>query len=33
LSIALADLIVRRHGGTLLERWVGTEWAGYECRV
>jgi signal transduction histidine kinase len=33
LSIALADLIVRRHGGTLLERWAGTEWAGYECRL
>ena len=33
LSVALADLIVRRHGGTLLERWAGKEWAGYECRL
>jgi hypothetical protein len=33
LSIALADLIVTRHGATLLECWAGTEWAGYECRL
>ena len=33
LSVALADLIIKRHGGTLLERWAGTEWAGYECRL
>jgi signal transduction histidine kinase len=33
LSIFLADLIVMRHGGTLLERWAGTDWAGYECRL
>jgi signal transduction histidine kinase len=33
LSIALADLIVKRHGGALVERWVGEVWAGYEVRL
>ncbi len=31
LSLALADLIVQRPGGRLLERWAGEEWAGYVC--
>jgi signal transduction histidine kinase len=31
LSLALTDLIVHRHGGRLVERWVGDAWAGYVC--
>jgi signal transduction histidine kinase len=31
LSLALADLIVQRHGGRLVERWSGEVWAGYHC--
>ena len=33
LSIAMADLIVKRHGGLLVERWASEVWAGYEVRV
>ena len=33
LSIAMADLIVTRHGGLLVERWAGEVWAGYEARL
>ena len=33
LSIAMADVIITRHGGRLAERWVGDVWAGYVCRL
>ena len=31
LSLALADLIVQRHGGRLMECRSGDTWAGYSC--
>jgi signal transduction histidine kinase len=33
LAIALAVLLVQRHGGHLAERWLGEVWAGYVCWV
>lgn len=31
LSIALADLVVHRHGGRLAEAWSDSGWVGYDC--
>jgi signal transduction histidine kinase len=33
LSVPLAELVIRLHGGRLTERWVGASWAGYQIRL
>jgi signal transduction histidine kinase len=33
LSLVLAQLIVQRHGGQLVECWRGGGWAGYRCSL
>lgn len=33
LTLALAELTVRRHGGALAERWIDDSWAGYVVRL
>lgn len=31
LSLALAEAIIQRHGGGVVECWLTKEWAGYRC--
>jgi signal transduction histidine kinase len=33
LGLALADLVVRLHGGEVVERWPGGVWRGYRIRM
>lgn len=33
LTIALAEILIARHGWRLVEHWVGNNWVGYELKL